>query len=83
MAVTVRVDPAISDRFTRLFGDQVVERSGGGEAVLEFPGREAAITMVAAFGGGIEVLAPPDLRERLAELAAQLSALYGPAADTA
>jgi predicted DNA-binding transcriptional regulator YafY len=83
IAVTVRVDPAVSDTFTRLLGDQVVEHSGGGVAVLDFPACEAAISMVASFGGGIEVLAPPDLRERLAELARQLSALYGRAADTA
>jgi predicted DNA-binding transcriptional regulator YafY len=83
MTVTVRVDQAVSDQFTRLLGDQVVERSGAGVAVLDFPACEAAISMVAGFGGGIEVLAPPELRERLAELAGQLSALYGRGADTA
>jgi hypothetical protein len=33
--------------------------------------------MLAAFGGAVEVLAPADLRERLAELGRQLSGLYG------
>jgi len=76
VAVTVRVDPAVSGQFTRVFGDQVVDRPGDGVAVLDFPACEAAISAVTAFGGAVEVLAPQDLRDRLADLARQLSALY-------
>jgi predicted DNA-binding transcriptional regulator YafY len=77
VSARVRVDPGISDRFTRLLGEQIVGRSDGGVAVLDFPASDAAISMLAAFGGAVEVLAPADLRERLAELGRQLSGLYG------
>jgi predicted DNA-binding transcriptional regulator YafY len=76
MAVTVRVDPEVSGQFARVFGDQILERPGDGVAVLDFPACEAAISALTAFGGAVEVLAPPDLRDRLAELGRQLSALY-------
>jgi predicted DNA-binding transcriptional regulator YafY len=77
VAVTVRVDPAVSGQFTRLVGDQVVDRPGGGVAVLDFPACEAAVSVLIGFGGAVEVLDPPDLRERLAEIGRQLSGLYG------
>jgi predicted DNA-binding transcriptional regulator YafY len=76
IAVTVRVSAEASGVFTRVFGDQVVERRAGGEAVLEFPACEAAISAMAAFGAGVEILAPDDVRARMAELGRQLSALY-------
>ena len=77
VSVTVRVAPAVSGQFARLLGDQIVERPGEGVAILDFPACETAMSQLVAFGGAVEVLAPPDLRERLGELGCQLSALYG------
>jgi predicted DNA-binding transcriptional regulator YafY len=77
VSVTVRVDPSASEPFTRLVGDQVVERPGDGLAVLDFPACEAAVSVLVAFGGAVEVLEPPDVRERMAQIGRQLSALYG------
>ena len=76
MAVTVRVEPSVSGQFARLVGDQIVDRPGDGTAVLDFPACEAAVSLLVAFGGAVEVLEPPDVRERLAEIGRQLSALY-------
>jgi predicted DNA-binding transcriptional regulator YafY len=76
VAVTLRVSPAVSGVFSRVFGDQVVDRREGGVAVLEFPACEAAISAVAAFGGAVEVLGPEDVRTRMTDLARELSALY-------
>ena len=77
VSVTVRVEPAVSGQFARLLGDQIVERPGDGLAVLNFPACEIAVGQLVAFSGAVEVLAPPDLRERMAEIGRQLSALYG------
>jgi predicted DNA-binding transcriptional regulator YafY len=77
MSVTVRVAPGVSDRFTRLVGEQIVGRSQGGVAVLDFAACDAAVSVLTAFGGAVEVLAPDDLRERMAELGRQLSGMYG------
>ena len=77
LSVTVRVDPSISDRFTRLVGEHVVGRLPGGTAILEFAARDAAVSLLTAFGGAVEVLEPAHLREHLADLGRQLSALYG------
>jgi predicted DNA-binding transcriptional regulator YafY len=73
----VRVDPDVSGQFTRLVGEQIVDRSDGGVAVLELAACDVAISLLAAFGGAVEVLEPKELRERLAEIGRQLSALYG------
>ena len=74
--VTVRVDPEVSGQFTRLVGEQIVDRSHRGVAVLELAACDVAVSLLAAFGGAVEVLEPKDLRERLAEIGRQLSALY-------
>jgi predicted DNA-binding transcriptional regulator YafY len=76
VSVTVRVEPAVSGQFSRLVGDQIVDRPGEGVAVLDFPACESAVSLLVAFGGAVEVLDPPDVRERLAEIGRQLSALY-------
>jgi predicted DNA-binding transcriptional regulator YafY len=76
VAVKVRVDPEVSAHFSRIVGDQIVERSGDGVVVLDFPACEAAVSLLAAFGGRIEVLEPQELRDRLGELGLQLSGLY-------
>jgi predicted DNA-binding transcriptional regulator YafY len=75
--VTVRVDPDISGRFNRLVGEHIVERSDGGVAELAFPGYDVAASMLTAFGAAVEVLAPTELRRRLADLGLQLARLYG------
>ncbi len=77
VSVTVRVDPEVSGWFTRLVGELVVKRSQDGVVVLDFPACDAAVSLLATFGAAVEVLQPSDLRERLAELGRQLSALYG------
>lgn len=76
VAVKVRVDPEVSPQFNRIVGDQIVERSGDGVAVLDFPACEAAVSPLAAFGSRVEVLEPPELRDRLADIGRQLSHLY-------
>jgi predicted DNA-binding transcriptional regulator YafY len=76
VAVTVRVDPDVSELFTRAVGDRVVHRSGNGVVVLDFPACEAAVGPLAAFGHGVEILQPQDLRDRLGEIGRQLSTLY-------
>jgi len=76
LSVKVRVDPDVSGRFARVIGDQIVERSSDGVVVLDFPACEAAVSLLAAFGGAVEVLEPLDLRRRLAEIGSELSSLY-------
>ena len=77
MTVKVRVTPAASGQFMRLAGEQVVGRTDDGLVVLALPGCDAGVSLLAGFGGAIEVLEPPDLRQRLAELGRQLSSVYG------
>lgn len=77
VAVKVRVDPSVSAQFSRIVGEQIVERAGDGVVVLDFPACEAAVSPLAAFGSRVEVLEPDELRQRLAELGSQLSGLYG------
>jgi predicted DNA-binding transcriptional regulator YafY len=72
----VRVDPEVSGQFTRVIGDQIIDRPGDGVVVLDFPACEAAVTLLAAFGRAVEVLEPPDVRQRLAEIGRELSSLY-------
>ena len=76
ISVKVRVDPDVSEQFTRVLGDQIVGRPSDGLAVLDFPAAEAAVSLLAAFGRAVEVLEPQDLRQRLAEIGRQLSSLY-------
>src|SRR2546426_5008419 len=76
LSVKVRVDPDVSGRFTRVIGDQIVDRPSDGVVVLDFPACEAAVSLLAAFGGAVEVLEPLDLRRRLAEIGSELSSLY-------
>jgi hypothetical protein len=71
----VRVDPEVSGQFTRVIGDQIIDRPGDGVVVLDFPACEA-VTLLAAFGRAVEVLEPPDVRRRLAEIGRELSSLY-------
>lgn len=75
--VTVRVKPTQSELFTRTLGDRIISHSEDNVAVLDFPACEAAVSMLTGFGGAIEVLDPQDVRSRLAEIARELTALYG------
>jgi predicted DNA-binding transcriptional regulator YafY len=77
VSVTVRVEPSASGPFGRVVGELVVDRPGEGVAVLNFPACELAVSMLVGFGGAVEVLEPPEVRERLAEIGRQLSGLYG------
>jgi predicted DNA-binding transcriptional regulator YafY len=75
--VIVRVDAKVSGQFSRLLGDYLLQPAIGDEAVLDFPACDAALSMLAPFGGSLEVLEPDDLRQRLAALGRELSAMYG------
>jgi len=81
--VKVRVDADASGPFTRLVGDQIVERPDNDVVVLDFPADQAAVSLLAPFGRSVEVLEPNDLRRRLGEIGGQLSTLYAvrPKAD--
>ncbi len=76
VSVKVRVDPEVSGQFTRLIGDQIVDRPSDGVVVLDFPACEAAVGLLAPFGRAVEVIEPEDLRQRLSEIGRQLSSLY-------
>jgi predicted DNA-binding transcriptional regulator YafY len=77
VAVRVRVDQLVSAQFSRILGDQIIERSGDGVVVLDFPACEVAVNTLAAFGGQIHVLEPQELRDRLGALGQELADLYG------
>jgi predicted DNA-binding transcriptional regulator YafY len=75
--VTVRVDPGVAGLFTRVVGEHLVERPEvEGTAILRYPACDAAIGVLAGFGGAVEVLEPEEVRSRLAEIGTQLAALY-------
>src|SRR6266852_231932 len=76
VSVTVRVDPEASGPFTRVIGDQIVERLSDGVVVVDFPVSEAAVSLLAPFGRSVEVLEPQEIRRRLAEIGRQLAVLY-------
>lgn len=76
VAVKVRVAPEVSAQFSRMLGDQIIERPGDGVVVLDFPACEVAVSPLAAFGARIQVLEPEELRDRLGELGKQLTGLY-------
>jgi len=74
--VKVRVDPEVSGPFTRVIGDQIIERLSDGVVVIDFPVSEAAVSLLAPFGGSVEVLEPQEIRRRLAQIGRQLDDLY-------
>lgn len=77
VAVKVRVAADVSAQFSRILGEQIVERSGDGVVVLDFPACEVAVSPLAAFGDKVEVLSPRELRDRLAALGRHLARMYG------
>ncbi len=76
ISVKVRVDPEVSGSFTRVIGDQIIERLSDGVVVIDFPVSEAAVSLLAPFGRSVEVLEPQEIRRRLAEIGRQLAGLY-------
>jgi predicted DNA-binding transcriptional regulator YafY len=75
--VTVRADPEAAALFYRFAASHVRERSDdGATAVLAFPGAGAAAAFIASFGAMVEVVEPPDVRARLAEVGRELTTLY-------
>ncbi|HEU5001518.1 MAG TPA: transcriptional regulator [Actinomycetota bacterium] len=80
--VTVRADPVEAAQFLRFaarFIRPADPPSGPGEdtVVLEFAAPGEAAFFLASFGGMVEVLDPPEVRERLAEIGRSLAARYG------
>ena len=83
--VRVRLSAAALAALPYVFGDagkDVVRRAGPGdehgfrEATLTFEDGRAAAQRLAGFGGEIEILSPPEVRDRLIATARQLLARY-------
>jgi predicted DNA-binding transcriptional regulator YafY len=71
--VTVRV-PRSQVRFLR--SARIVEDGDRPTVVARFEGLDYACRSLLAWGSSAEVLAPPELRERIAAAAAETAALY-------
>jgi predicted DNA-binding transcriptional regulator YafY len=76
LQVEVRVAPEVAARFARVVGDSMTAPVHDGRATLAFPALGAAAATLSGFGDGVEVLSPPELRERLADLGRRLVTLY-------
>ena len=83
--MTVRVAPAAKSLLALLEGitpelplpaDIERDEHGWARLRLRFDRRNSAARHLLRFGADIEVLDPPELRERMAEAAVRLSALY-------
>ncbi|MFK8907465.1 helix-turn-helix transcriptional regulator [Streptomyces sp. YS-3] len=78
-----RAEPTAERVLTGLFGGRL--RLGGQRAdgwlemEIEGPSPEVVAAQLAGLGARVEILEPPEAREHLAGLAAELAALYGPA----
>jgi predicted DNA-binding transcriptional regulator YafY len=84
-SVVLRIQPAILPALPRIFGDgishQIAERgqaeAGGAVVVpLTFESEDAACGQLLGLGPLVEVLSPSPLRERVAQQAAAICALY-------
>lgn len=83
--VRVRAAPAALAVFPEIFGDAVRplleagEPDAGGwrQVTLSFEHEHAAAHRLAGFGGLVEVISPPALRDRLRETAQEITRLYG------
>jgi len=75
VAVTVRADPTEQAMFYQFAAVHIAERRDG-TVVLEFPAIDAAAGFLATFGNAVEVLDPPGVQARLAEIGRELAALY-------
>ncbi|MBO0686217.1 MAG: WYL domain-containing protein [Candidatus Dormibacteraeota bacterium] len=73
--VTVRPDPEVLGRFLRTT-DAVTRQRPDGVLELEVPSPEIAAGLLAPFGGAVEVLSPPRVRQLLAEIGRGLVGRY-------
>ncbi|MFD9487494.1 helix-turn-helix transcriptional regulator [Streptomyces sp. NPDC059991] len=77
-----RAEPAAGRVLGVLFGGRLRlggERADGWlEMEIDGPSPEVVAAQLAGLGARVEILEPPRARERLAQLAAELAALYGP-----
>jgi len=82
--VTVRASPAAIAGMPEVFGQQVLSALAAGEPAedgwrtltLTFEHEAAAVGRLAGFGAGIEVIAPPSTRDRLAATAEEIIGVY-------
>jgi predicted DNA-binding transcriptional regulator YafY len=88
IAVRVRAAPAALAVFPEVFGEAVrplleaagePDADGWREVALSFEHELAAAHGLAGFGGLVEVLSPPSLRDRLRAAAQEMVRLYAPA----
>ncbi len=79
--VEVRAGDVAAALMARVAGDNLSRRDTGGRLRLEFPGVDAAAGFLAGFGGSIEVISPPELRQRLEAIGRQLVGMYEEARD--
>ncbi|WP_371656097.1 MULTISPECIES: helix-turn-helix transcriptional regulator [unclassified Streptomyces] len=77
-----RAEPTAGRVLGVLFGGRLRlggERADGWlEMEIDGPSPEVVAAQLAGLGASVEILEPPQARERLAQLAAELAALYGP-----
>lgn len=77
-----RAEPGAGRVLGVLFGGRLRlggERADGWlEMEIDGPSPEVVAAQLAGLGARVEILEPPQARERLAQLAAELAALYGP-----
>ncbi|MFF1478403.1 helix-turn-helix transcriptional regulator [Streptomyces sp. NPDC058301] len=77
-----RAEPTAGRVLGGLFGGRLrlgAPRADGWlEMEIDGPSPEVVAAQLAGLGARVEILEPPEARERLAELAAELAALYGP-----
>jgi hypothetical protein len=75
------VDPDLVPLCRRVLGNRIrigpSSRDGRVEVELRGFDPGALAGEIAGFGGGLEVIDPPELRERLAHIGAELTARYG------
>ncbi|MFI0977165.1 helix-turn-helix transcriptional regulator [Streptomyces sp. NPDC021093] len=80
--VRARVEPGAVGRLELLFGGRVrfgsVRPDGWTEVRVAGPTAEVVAAQLAVLGARVEVLDPPEARERLARLAVELAGVYGP-----
>ena len=86
IAVWLRASPDALAAFPETFGDGVTkaleaahppDKQGWQEVTLSFEHELAAAYRLAGFGGGVEVLSPPSVRERLVAAAHGILGRYG------
>jgi predicted DNA-binding transcriptional regulator YafY len=81
------VRPELVPYLRYLLGHRVrigpADASGRVEIELRGHSARSLVGELAGFGGGLEILDPPEVRELLARVAAELSELYGPAPTAA